>query len=184
MRDSPGRIFNEFYQVGNFFIGKQLGIKLFDRPFNGKAGIKKKTERFFQALDGLDIHAMAPQSDEIQAEYARRMPVTGRKRRNILHRLGTTAGDRKLSYAHELVHGSKAAYHSIIFHDNMAAERAVVDHNAMISDDAIVGDMGKCHKQIVRTDDRLAAFAGAGIEETIFPDRVVIADMKDTISRL
>ena len=48
MRDAPRRIIDEIHQVGDFFIGKQLGIDLLDRPLDGKAGIKNKAERLFR----------------------------------------------------------------------------------------------------------------------------------------
>src|SRR3989338_6634139 len=103
------------------------------------------------------------------------MAVTGGVWRDILDHHRTAADNREPAYAHKLMYGCQAAHYCLIFNSYMPGERAVIGKNTVISHYTIVGNMRIGHKEVVITDEGLAAFLCPRIKGAVFTNDIVIA---------
>ena len=135
-----------------------------------------------QLLDRIAGDLAAPQPDKVQTVDARRMPVAGGKRRDILDNLGTAPDNRQHPHPHKLVDRHHTPNHRLVLDGNMPGQGAVIGQDAAAADPAVMGDMGIRHNQVMVAHYGLGPFGGAGIQSAIFTDDIIVADLEENLT--
>jgi hypothetical protein len=171
---SQNQAFNALLFVFRHVLGKEFGrvegvVRAKKRPY--VPVVLSRDE-----VKGLQVEAVAPQADQIQADDAGALAVGHDEGRHVLGHAADAAEHDIGADAAELVHGDLSGDEDVVVQLHVSGQGGGVGEDVVVADGAVVSDVAVGHEEVAAADARAGVVLDAVADVDAFLEVVVVAD--------